>query len=174
MGTLTGHKKAFAAWFSTSETERRRLKIAFCRRVPGIPPPPPDPDEVRRIIFNSIASIGERRAAQLCDVHRTTVSRWLDGSTQIPGPSYALLLFHAEGIPPGCGDAWRGFCFGADTITTPDGRLTLTASEIAGLAHILAYQSALESKIDALNAKIAHLEKLGDFGSANDALISTW
>ena len=165
-----GHAEAYARWFQRYEIERKKKHISAGRTVPGLPPAPPGPDEVRRVIFDSLNYIGETRAAALCSVHRTTIGRWLDGSVQIPPCAYQMLLFHAEGIPPGCGDRWRGFQFVGDDVILPDGQTSLTALEIAGWR----YQRA---HIDAPQAQVERLEKLlvetarriDPAGSANDA-----
>jgi hypothetical protein len=168
-----GHAEAYARWFQRYEIERKKRHISAGRNVPGVPPRPPGPDEVRRVIFDSLNPIGERLAAELCNVHRTTIGRWLDGSVQIPPCAYQMLLFHAEGIPPGCGERWRGFQFQGDGVVLPDGKTRLTALEIAGWR----YQRL---QIDALQQQVERLEKLlvetarriDPSGCANDAFTS--
>lgn len=167
-----GHAAAYAAWFKRFESARKSRHIAPGRKVPGFPAPPPGPDDVRQLLEASANRLTMAGAASLCGVHRTTVSRWLDGSVQIPDAAFALLRFHADGVPPGCGDAWRGFSWSADALICPDGKTRVTAQEIAGLG----YQRAA---FDAACRKIAELESLcaklaGDvqWNSANDAFVS--
>jgi len=164
-----GHAEAYEKWFRRYEVERKKKHLSQGRTVPGFPKPPPGPDEVRRVLWDSINPIGDRRAAELCSVHRTTVARWLDGSVQIPPSAYSLLLFHAEGIPPGCGDAWRGFSWESDAVVCPDGKTRLSAREIAGTDYQRAHISALEAKIADLEKKLVQATRAADFGCANDS-----
>lgn len=168
-----GHAEAYARWFQLYETERKKQHISRGRTVPGLPPAPPGPDEVNRVIWNSINPIGERRAAELCNVHRTTIGRWLDGSVQIPPAAYQMLLFHAEGIPPGCGERWRGFQFVGDDVILPDGKTRLTALEIAGWSYQRAHIKALEATIARLELLLIETaRRIDPAGSANDAFTS--
>ena len=162
-----GHKEAFARWYARHETARKKLRISAGRRVPGFEAPPAGPEYVQELVD----AVGERRAAELCTVHRTTVMRWLDGSVQIPPAALAILRFHAEGVPPGCGDAWRGFKWSGNTLTTPDGRATLSAHEIAGAAHLQAYQSALERRVHELESQLIEMARRVAWGSANDPYV---
>lgn len=164
-----GHRAAFERWFLASEKERKRRHISAGRKVPGFESPPPGPDELRYLIDYAPRKLSERTMAELCNVHRTTVLRWLDGSVQIPASAYALLRFHAEGVPPGCGEAWRGFSWAGDTLTTPDGRTTLTAHEVAGTGYLHAYVSALEAKTAALEKQLVEMTKKVEWGASNDA-----
>ena len=164
-----GHQAAFERWFLRFETERKKRKIAPGRSVPGFPPPPAGPADLDFLINHALRPLSERRIAELCGVHRTTVSRWLDGSAQIPPASFEMLRFHAEGIPPSCGAAWRGFLWAGDSLTCPDGRTTLTAPEIAGAGYQKAYIAALERKIADLERKLIDATQKTDWGAANDA-----
>lgn len=166
--TPNGHKAAFEKWFLASEKERKRRHITAGRKVPGFETPPPGPDELRYLIDYAPRKLSERTMAELCGVHRTTVLRWLDGSVQIPAAAYAMLRFHAEGVPPGCGDAWRGFSWSGDTLTTPDGRTTLTAHEIAGRTYQDNYTRALEDRLAKLEQQLQDMTRRIDWGSAND------
>jgi len=168
-----GHAEAYAKWFQRYEIERKKRHISAGRNVPGLPPRPPGPDEVRRVIFDSLNYLGEARAAALCCVHRTTVGRWLDGSVQIPPAAYQMLLFHAEGIPPGCGERWRGFSWEGDTLVCPDGKTRLTALEIAGWRYHQQHVQALQDQVARLEALlVATTRKIDPAGCANDAFTS--
>lgn len=164
----SGHAEAYEKWFARYEIERKKRGIARGRNLPDFPLSPPGPDEVREVIFESINYLGERLAADLCNVHRTTILRWLDGSVQIPPSAMAILRFHAEGVPPGCGDHWRGFRWSGNTVTCPDGKTTLTAYEIAGIGYKEAYTRSLESRVKELELLLLEMTRRIPWGSAND------
>ena len=166
---MSGHGEAFAKWFARYNAERLKRQIPQGRKIPDFPSAPPGPDDVHQVIHDGINPLGERRAAELCNVHRTTIVRWLDGSVQIPPSAFALLEFHANGVPPGCGEAWRGFSWSGNTLTTPDGRTTLTAFEIAGATFQKTYVSTLENRVKELEALLVDMTRRIDWGSANDA-----
>jgi len=164
-----GHAEAYEKWFRRYEVERKKKHISQGRNVLGFPKAPPGPDEVHRVIWDSLNPIGDRRAAELCSVHRTTVSRWLDGSVQIPPAAYSLLLFHAEGIPPGCGDAWRGFSWESDAVVCPDGKTRLSAREIAGTGYQRAHIQALQDQVARLESLLVETaRRIDPAGCAND------
>lgn len=165
----SNHRFAFEKWFKRYEIERKKQHISTGRNVPGVPPAPPAPDEVHRIIFNSLNYLGVKLASELCQAHRTTVARWLDGSVQIPWPAYAMLKFHAEGVPPGCGDAWQGFYWSGDTLTCPDGKTRLSAQEIAGSGYQRQHSAALEARCEQLTKELIAMTRRVDWQSANDA-----
>lgn len=161
-----GHAAAYARWFSRCETERKARKIDKGRKVPGFPAAPPGPEDVRRVVDQ----IGEARAIELCGIHRTTLGRWLDGSVQIPPADWAVLLFHADGVPPGCGDHWRGFQWSGNALTCPDGKTTLTARELEGWQYQAALIDALKRRVAALEGQIVEMaRRLGTDGAANDS-----
>lgn len=164
----SGHKAAYENWFRRYDKERKKRHISAGRPVPGVPPAPPGPDEIRLLIFDGINPLSERIAAELCGVHRTTVGRWLDGSVQIPAAAYSLLRFAANGVPPGCGDAWLGFQWSGDGLVCPDGKTAVQAQEIAGIVHLRRYISALETRCGELEASLCDLVRQIDHGSAND------
>lgn len=167
--TKTGHDAAFKKWSAAHETERKRRRISAGRTVPGFPRAPASPDDIRYLMDYSPGRLTLAMIAELCDVHRTTVMRWLDGSVQIPRSAFAVLRFHAEGVPPGCGERWRGFSWSGDTLTCPDGKTTLTALEIASLGHKNAAIDALTRKCARLERQLVEMTARIDWGCANDA-----
>lgn len=74
--------------------------------------------------------MGKTRAFELCQVHRTTFERWLNGDSQIPAATLELLRLHANGEPPSMVDEWRGFCFTQGKLWTPDNRFGYTPTDI--------------------------------------------
>lgn len=167
----TAHSRAFKRWFLAFERERKRQRIAPGRPVPGFPAPPPGPDEVRRLIYNALYPVGESDAAKICSVHRTTVTRWLSGATQISPSAYAMLKFHAEGVPPGCGNHWQGFYWKEKTVILPDGRTELTALEIAGWYFTRMEIQALRDKCDKLEKLLLDMTRRAELlsGASNDS-----
>lgn len=170
--TRAGHQAAYEKWFSRYEIARKKQRIGRGLNVPGAPPRPPGPEDVRIILQDSLRYVGEQRAALLCNVHRTTIKRWLDGTVQIPRAAYDMLRFHAEGVPPGCGDGWRGFSWSGDTLTCPDGRTTLTAFEIAGIGYKHALIDALRERVQQLELQLVEMTARVNWGSANDPYAS--
>lgn len=161
-----GHATAYSRWFAGLEKERKARHIAPGRKVPGFPAPPAGPEEVRRVV----EIVGEARAIELCGIHRTTLGRWLDGSVQIPKADYAVLLFHADGVPPGCGDHWRGFHWSGNALTCPDGRTTLAARELEGWQYKIAHIEALQRRVATLDGQLVEMaRRLGTDGAANDS-----
>lgn len=161
-----GHAAAYAKWFSSFEKERKARRIAPGRRVPGFPPAPAGPEEVRRLVD----ALGEPRALDLAGVHRTTLARWASGAIQIPAPVFAVLRFHVDGVPPGCGDAWRGFQWSGDALICPDGKTRVTALEIEGLHYQRAAIESQARRIAELQAMVIDLARqVGTAGAANDA-----
>jgi hypothetical protein len=163
--TSSGHAEAFRRWFEQFERERKARRIAPGRRVPGFPDPPAAPDDVSRVV----AQIGEAAALELCGVHRTTLARWLSGAVQIPRADWCVLRFAADGVPPGCGEAWRGFQWLADAVICPDGKTRVTAREIEGLHYQRAAIDAQARRIAQLEAMVIDLARqIGTAGAAND------
>ena len=73
-------------WFRRSPA---RLSAAEPAPAPALPPPPagpdappPSPDEVRRLIFDAVASGDERRIESLCQEHKDLIlnhsAAWLE------------------------------------------------------------------------------------------------
>ena len=54
------------------------------------PPPPPSPDEIRKVLSDSQLSIAQ--AAKLIEVNISTFEAWLYGRNPMPRPVYTLLL----------------------------------------------------------------------------------
>ena len=164
-----GHAAAYQAWFCRFEAARKARHIAPGRKVPGFPAPPPGPDEVRRLVDR----LGDAKCLDLAGVHRTTLLRWQSGAVQIPDAAYSVLLFAADGIPPGCGEAWRGFHWADDALICPDGKTRVTAHEIAGLHYQRAHIEALQRRVSMLENRVIDLvRRIGTDGAANDAFIA--
>jgi len=61
--------------------------------------------------------IGYQTAQNICQVHRTTFNRWLDGSTKPPHAAYELLRLHATGEPPCTDSSWHDWRFENNFLT---------------------------------------------------------
>ncbi len=135
----------------------------------GSPKRPISPDELRWLLHDAPRPVGEARALELLQINRTTLGRWLSGSVRVPHSAALVLRQVAEGVPPGCTDAWSGFSWEGDALVTPAGE-TLTAREIDGLHWQRQYTRSLERRVSELESMIESLRRVG--GSANDATAS--
>lgn len=90
---------------------------------------------------------GAVKAARLCGVHKTTVYRWLRGASPLPQAAYRT-LYHASRWGRGDRQSWSDY-----------------QRQLAGLQ-----VATLQRRIDELEAEVARLVRLGNFGSANAPL----
>lgn len=130
------------------------------------PAPALSPDALLYLLHDAPHPVGEARALSLLGINRTTLGRWLAGTVKVPHAAALVLRQVAEGVPPGCTDAWRGFTWDGDALVTPSGE-RLTAREIDGLHWQRQYTRSLEREVSRLRAEIDTLRRLG--GAANDA-----
>ncbi len=130
---------------------------------------PLSPDGLRYLLHEAPHPVGEARALALLQVNRTTLGRWLSGQVKVPHAARLVLRQVAEGVPPDCTDAWRGFTWVNDAVLTPTGE-RLTAREIDGLHWQRQYTRSLERRVSELETTIESLRRVG--GSANDAIVS--
>jgi hypothetical protein len=126
------------------------------------------PDSLRYLLHDAPHPVGEARALALLQINRTTLGRWLSGAVKVPHSAALVLRQVAEGIPPGCTQAWHGFTWDGDALVTPTGE-RLTAREIDGLHWKRQYTRALERRVIELETMVDSLRRLG--GSANDAVM---
>lgn len=164
--TKTPHQKAAAKWFQDAERRRKAAKLPRHRLAPDTPPAPCSPSELHYLIFDGPNYVGEARALEILQVNRTTLGRWLQGKTQVPHAAAVVLRFYAEGVPPACGEDWRGFRWSGNSLYTPAGR-EVSARELEGLQYVHAHADALARRVRELQAVIASLQRLG--GAANDS-----
>lgn len=165
----SAYSRAFAAWFSRYEAERRRQHRRRGATIPDFPDPPASPEEIARVVD----TIGTRRVLALLEIHRATLARWLSGASVIPRPAWLVLALLADGRLPGMSDDWRGWRFDGDTLHQIGTRNAYTARELAGIPYQLEHARALARRIDDLEKQTAYLLKAGRFDAANDPLIRT-
>lgn len=165
--TRSGHTKAFRKWFSQSEKARKQAGLSPGRTPPGIPSAPTDPDEIRRLLFDAVNSIGKDRALSLLHVHRTTLARWLSGSSQIPESAALVLRLAGDGLHPMASPDWADFRFDGDRLYLPDGTY-YTARELSGMHYQITALRLAEDRIRRLETSIIDLVRRIDWGSAND------
>lgn len=162
----SAYQRAYEAWFSRSEHERRRRHLRKGSTLADFPGPPASPED----IAHAVDTIGPRRVLTVLEIHRSTLARWLSGDSVIPRPAWLVLVMLAEGRLPGMSDDWRQFRFDGDTLTMPGTRFAYTAREIAGWQYQLAVIEALKRRVTQLEKEKAHLLKVGYFEAANDAI----
>jgi len=163
----TAYSKAYAAWFSSYERERKKQKKRGGANLLGFPDPPTNPETIAQMIDQ----IGIKKVLSVLGVHRCTVARWLSGHSVAPRPCVLLLVLMAEGRLPGMSEDWRDFRFVGDTLHQIGTRMSYTAREIAGWHYQIAHARALADRIEELKKQNAHLLRVGDFQAANDPLI---
>ena len=165
----TAFSRAYAAWFADYTAERLRLKKRPGARLPDFPPPPTCPEDIAA----AVDQIGKTRTLAVLGVHRSTLARWLAGTATIPRASWLVLVLLSEGRLPGMSEDWREFRFVGDRLHLIGTRVSYSALEIAGWHYQTAHAAALARALDASQAKIAYLLRIGQFEAQNDALIHT-
>ena len=163
----TAYERAYAAWFSRYEVERRRQYRRRGASLPDFPGPPASPEEIAR----AVDTIGARRVLSVLEIHRSTLARWLSGSSVIPRASWLVLAMMAEGRLPGMGADWRDWRFDGDTLHQIGTRNSYTARELAGMPYQLAHGRALARRVAELEKQTAYLLRVGRFEAANDPLV---
>lgn len=162
-------QRAYSAWFSEYERERRRGQRRKGSKIPALPAPPTSPDDVAQVV----QTIGRRAVLQVLEIHRTTLARWISGAAVIPRPAWLLLVLMAEGRLPGMSEDWRAFRFDGDRLHIIGTRLSYSALEIAGWQYQQQHAAALARRVAALEKENAQLVRLGNFGAANDPLVAS-
>lgn len=116
-------------------------------------------------------ALGRPEICRLCGVHRTTLSRWLDGSSAVPVAVLNLLRIVSSGRLPSMGKEWSGWVFQGGDLFTPSNvpvspgeilampfRRALLRDQAKQIAHLRATVEKLTHDLAALDA------------AANDAL----
>ena len=160
-------QRAYSAWFSEYEAERRRGRRRKGAKIPALPAPPTCPDDVAQVV----TSIGRQNVLVTLGIHRTTLARWISGEAVIPRQAWLLLVLMSEGRLPGMSEDWRQFRFDGDRLYLIGTRLSYSALEIAGWQYQQQHAAALARRVAALEKENAQLMRLGDFGAANDPLV---
>lgn len=163
------YQRAYSAWFSDYERTRKKTGRRCGAKIPDFPEPPASPDDIAA----HVATIGRSKVLKVFGIHRSTLARWLDGSTVIPRPAWLLLVLMAEGRLPGMSTAWRDIRFDGDRLYVIGTRTAYSALEIAGWQYQQAALRASLERIEALKKENAHLLRVGVFGAANDPLMAT-
>lgn len=163
----TAFSKAYQAWFSEYDAERRRQKKRTGARLTGFPEPPANPEAIALVIDQ----LGTHQVLQVLGVHRSTVARWLAGRSVIPRSAWLILILLAEGRLPGMSEDWRDFRFEGDRLCLVGTSVSYSAREIAGWQYQGAHARLLASEVDRLRKDNAHLLRIGHFDAANDPII---
>jgi hypothetical protein len=127
--------------------------------------------QARLELTELIEEYGRGRTAELLDVHRTTVERWISGQVPVPQAVLIAMKAAARSILPGQDlAAWRGWTFGRDgDLYGPEGR-GYHPGDLLGLPYLKALVRAQRQEVEQLQAKIAQLERNLDLlhTAAND------
>lgn len=99
-----------------------------------------------------VDALGPFEVCRLCGVHRTTLKRWLDGSSTVPRSVLLLLKIIASKRLPTMGPEWAGWCFNGPDLFTPSNE-PISPGEILAIK----YRRAL---IREQAKQIAHLRAL--------------
>lgn len=164
--TKTAFERAYAAWFSDYERERRKAGKRKGEKIPGLPAPPTSPAQ----ITEALDRFGRLRFLTIIGVHRSTLTRWERGLAVMPRPAWLLLVLLDDGRLPGMGTAWQALRIEGDRLHLVGTRYSYSALEIAGWHYQTAHSLSLSREIAALQKQIAHLLKVGDFQAANDPI----
>lgn len=165
---LTAYSRAYRAWFSGYEHERRRQKKRPGANLRDYPDPPTNPAEIAA----AVDTIGQPTVLKVLQIHRSTLARWLAGTSVIPRPTWLLLALMAEGRLPGMSDDWRDWRFDGDRLCLAGTRIAYTARELAGLQYQVAHAAAMSRRVIDLEKQTAYLLRVGRFDCANDPLIA--
>ena len=161
-------QRAYSAWFSDYERARRASGRRKGAKISDFPAPPTSPDDVAHYVD----IIGTAKVISTFGIHRTTLTRWMNGSAVIPRPAWLLLVLMAEGRLPSMSSDWRQFRFDGDRLHIIGTRFSYTAMEIAGWQYQQAHSEALARRVADLEKKTAYLARVGRFYAANDALMA--
>jgi hypothetical protein len=120
----------------------------------------------RRDLRALIELVGQSRVERELDVHRTTVSRWLQGSVAIPAAQH-LAIKALLGDAPGTMGKWTGWRFHDGKLVAPGGD-AFHPGDILSLILLRQQLTAQRRELDALRLRVRVLETLTQ-KSANDA-----
>ncbi len=164
MSNKNSFSQAYARWFTAHEKTRKARNVRPHTRIPDFPEPPPHPDTVKEMVEN----IGRRKVMELCDIHRSTLARWMTGDIAVPRACWSLLVLFHEGRLPGMSDDWRAFAFRGDLLVVPGTRLAYSASQILGWQYVEQALAASEARCKELERQLVEMTKRINWGSAND------
>ena len=101
--------------------------------------------------------IGQRAVERELNVHRTTIRRWMLGTTRIPG-AQALAVRSLLGDLPGTAACWTGWRFHDGELLAPAGE-AFTAGQVMAIGLQRQRISQLERDLLAAKARVALLEQ---------------
>ncbi len=101
-------------------------------------------------------AVGPSEIRHLCGVHRTTLSRWLDGTSTVPVSALNLLRIVSTGRLPSMGKEWQGWCFQGGDLFTPS-NFPVSAGEILAMPYRRALIREQEKQIAHLRATVQKL-----------------
>lgn len=162
----SAYAEAYARWFSDYTAERRRRKKRQGVTLADFPPPPTNPADIAA----AVEAVGVAPVLRILGIHRSTLARWLAGTSIMPRSAWLLLVLLAEGRLPGMSDDWRQFRFIGDRLHIIGTRYSYSALEIAGWHYQTAHAEALAAQVAELRRQNAELLRLGDFSAANDPI----
>ncbi len=112
--------------------------------------------------------IGKPRVLRELNIHRTTLSRWLDESVQIPGSRH-LAIKGLLGDLPGTAGRWNGWRFHDGALCSPAGE-SFAPGEVLSLILLRQQLTAQRREIDQLRVRCAVLEQglRNAYPAAND------
>lgn len=123
-------------------------------------------------IRDSIDTVGRGRVECLCNVHRTTVARWLRGAVQPPESVLATLRAAAWGQRPGYDKAWDGWIFRDGLLWSPENE-AFDSGEIRALVYLRPLVKSQREHIVDLERKLIEATKVAarNDEAANDLAI---
>ena len=111
----------------------------------------------RRDLRHLIELIGQRRVERELNVHRTTVRRWLAGTTAMPGAQH-LAVRQLLGDLPGTVGRWAGWRFSDGLLLSPGGE-QFTAGQVMAIGLQRQRIAQLERDLLKARARVALLEQ---------------
>lgn len=162
------YTKARARWYADAERRRKAAKLPTHKLAPDTPAPPLSPDELQWLLHDSPLRPGVGSVLRTLQIDRSTLTRWLNGSSVVPHSAALVLRQMGDGIPPNGNAHWRGFQFDREALITPAGE-RVPARRIESLGMVYAQIEALQRHITHLEGVIDQLRRVG--GTANDAVM---
>lgn len=124
----------------------------------------------RQEFYEMLQRVGERRVLYEFQIHRTTLSRWLDGKTEIPGT--VMYAMRALAYGPGVDPDWQDWKFRDGYLHSP-GREKFTPGDLLAMRYMKFQIDALRRENKQLADKVLAMSQSpavrGE--SANDAAI---
>lgn len=141
--------------------------------------PPPAPRQEPKLKVNArpghdlrqlIEKLGRQCVERELNVHRTTVTRWLEGKVKIPGHQHQVIRM-LLGDLPGTGGKWSGWRFHDGELIAPGGD-AFSAGAVLSLVLLRQQLTAQQREITTLKVQLAMSEQAlarSNAGAANEA-----